>query len=82
MSVTGTVRSSDGAPIEGVLVMGADLNYSETDANGCFTLPRPELALFFWCSGYLPQARPLTGDRQIEVVLEPTLPVRTRAAGA
>ena len=81
MRVTGTVRSADGAPIEGVLVMGADLNYSETDSNGCFSLPRPDLALFFWCTGYLPKARPLTGHGRVDVVLEPTVPVRARAAG-
>jgi hypothetical protein len=68
--VTGTVRSPEGSPIEGVLVMGADLNYAETDADGCFILARPELALFFWCSGFLPRARPLTrGENRVEVVL-------------
>lgn len=68
--VTGMVRSSEGAPIEGVLVMGADLNYAETGADGCFRLARPEMALFFWCTGFLPRACPLTpGENRIEIVL-------------
>lgn len=75
MTVTGTVRSPEGAPIAGVLVMGADLNYAETDAEGFFRLNRPELALFFWCTGFLPHARPISDE--VHVVLE-----RTRTARA
>jgi hypothetical protein len=82
MAVTGTVRSADGAPIQGVLVMGADLNYSETDANGCFTLARPELALFFWCTGFLPEARALvTGESRVEVVMRRAASMAMRAGG-
>ena len=80
MPVTGTVRSADGQPVEGVLVMGADLNYAETDPQGRFQLPRPEMALFFWCTGYRPVARVLTaGERQVDVILRPTTKVRTPA---
>jgi len=70
VAVAGTVRTADGAPIEGVLVMGADLNYAETDADGFFILARPELALFFWCTGFLPLARALpNGENRVEVTL-------------
>ena len=69
--VTGTVRAADGSPIEGVLVMGADLSYSETDSHGNFSLARPEMALFFWCVGFLPRARVLaTGELRVDVVLQ------------
>lgn len=68
--VSGTVRSADGSPIEGVLVMGADLNYAETDSQGYFRLSRADLALFFWCTGFLPAARALGGGSQgLEIVL-------------
>jgi hypothetical protein len=78
MEVTGTVRSPEGAPVEGVLVMGADLNYAETDPRGRFTLPRPEMALFFWCTGFRPVARVLsTGERTVDVTLRRTTAVRT-----
>jgi hypothetical protein len=71
-AVSGIVLSTGGAPVEGVLVMGADLNYAETDAEGRFKLTRPEMALFFWCTGFLPQARLLLeGERNIEVRLRP-----------
>jgi len=80
MPVTGTVRSADGQPVEGVLVMGADLNYAETDPMGRFTLPRPEMALFFWCTGFRPVARVLSaGERKVDVVLRRTTSVRTPA---
>jgi hypothetical protein len=80
MPVTGTVRSADGQPVEGVLVMGADLNYAETDPMGRFTLPRPEMALFFWCTGFRPVARVLNaGERKVDVVLRRTTSVRTPA---
>ncbi|HLX42068.1 MAG TPA: hypothetical protein VKR43_01475 [Bryobacteraceae bacterium] len=78
--MTGTVRSADGQPVEGVLVMGADLNYAETDPMGRFTLPRPEMALFFWCTGFRPVARVLSaGERKVDVVLRRTTSVRTPA---
>ena len=78
--VRGTVRSTDGEPIEGVLVMGADLNYSETDADGRFRLSRPEMALFFWCTGFLPLVRliPLK-DRNVDVVLQRVAVMRASA---
>jgi hypothetical protein len=70
MGVTGTVRTPEGNPVEGVMVMGVDLNYAETDSSGFFKLTRPEMVLFFWCTGYLPVARPLTnGESRVEVVL-------------
>lgn len=60
--------------------MGADLNYAETDPMGRFTLPRPELALFFWCTGFRPVARVLnSGERTVHVVLRRTTSVRTTA---
>ena len=83
LSVQGTVRTPEGFPIEGVLVMGADLNYAETGPDGRFTLQRPEMALFFWCSGFLPKVRPLTdGAGSVDVVLQRAMRARARAAGA
>ncbi len=78
--VTGTVRSIDGAPIEGVLVMGAGLNYSETDLRGNFSLVHPEMALFFWCTGFLPKVRVLAaGERRVDIVLSSAVAVRASA---
>jgi hypothetical protein len=54
-AVSGTVRTSTGAPIEGVMVIGSDLNYAETDANGYFELKDPDCALVFWCTGFKPR---------------------------
>jgi hypothetical protein len=69
-AVRGTVLSPEGNPVPGVLVMGADLNYAETDSGGRFKLLRPELALFFWCSGFLPQVVPIPdGENQVNIVL-------------
>ena len=80
MEVSGKVHSADGAPIKGVLVMGADLNYAETDAEGCFKLTRPEMALFFWCTGFLPEARVLAaGEKRVEVVLRRIAAMRASA---
>ena len=60
--------------------MGADLNYAETDPQGRFTLPRPEMALFFWCTGFRPAAHVLNpGERTIKIVLRRAVPVRTPA---
>ena len=82
MAILGTVRTADGAPIEGVLVMGADLNYAETKADGSFVLARPELALFFWCTGFLPRARELRpGEDRVEVVLDRVFVARACGAG-
>jgi len=78
--VSGTVLSASGTPIQGVLVMGADLNYAETDRDGNFRLPRPEMALFFWCTGFLPEARVLrAGERRIEITLRPVGVMRASA---
>jgi hypothetical protein len=53
--------------------MGADLNYAETDAQGNFRLARPEMALFFWCTGFAPAVRLVpSGDAHINVVLSGT----------
>jgi hypothetical protein len=79
--VQGTVRSTDGDPIEGVMVMGADLNYSETDAEGRFRLSRPDMALFFWCTGFLPEVRLLpAANRPVDVILQPVLVIRASAS--
>ena len=78
--VSGTVHSADGTPIEGVLVMGAGLNYCETDANGCFTLVHPEMALFCWCTGFLPKVRVLTrGEQKLDIVMRSATAVRASA---
>lgn len=78
--VAGTVLSPEGSPIKGVLVMGADLNYAETDADGQFRLSRPEMALFFWCTGFLPQVHPIRrGENRVEVVLRRTVAMRATA---
>jgi hypothetical protein len=78
--VSGTVHSIDGSPIEGVLVMGAGLNYCETDAHGCFSLLHPEMALFFWCTGFLPKVRVLSaGEQNMDIVLR-TASARQQAA--
>jgi hypothetical protein len=75
--VTGVVRGTGGWPIEGVMVMDAGLNYAETDSDGQFRISRPEMALFFWCTGYLPEARVLkSGERQVEVLLRPVAAMR------
>ncbi len=78
--VSGTVRADDGSPVAGVLVMGADLNYAETGEDGSFRLARPEMALFFWCTGFLPEARVL-GHREehVEVTLRRVMVMRARA---
>jgi hypothetical protein len=81
--VSGTVRSDDGAPIEGVLVMGVDLNYSETDGHGRFRLHRPEMALFFWCTGFLPEARLLNpAEPHVDVVMRRVALLRKSANGS
>jgi hypothetical protein len=79
--VSGTVRTDDGSPVSGVLVMGADLNYAETGDDGSFRLARPEMALFFWCTGFLPEARVLTrpasgDDVRVDVVLRRVMVMR------
>jgi hypothetical protein len=77
---SGTVCLADGKPVEGVLVMGADLNYAETDAQGRFRLVRPEMALFFWCTGFLPAARVLnSGERSVHIVLRRAAAMRALA---
>ena len=78
--VSGTVRAVDGSPVAGVLVMGADLNYAETGDDGNFQLARPELALFFWCTGFLPEARVLArGQNHFDVTLRRVMVMRARA---
>jgi hypothetical protein len=78
--VSGTVRTADGSPVPGVLVMGADLNYAETGEDGSFRLARPEMALFFWCTGFLPEARVLAhGVDHMEVTLRRVMVMRARA---
>jgi hypothetical protein len=79
-SITGTVSEVDGSPIEGVVVTDAHLNYSETNSSGQFAIRNPELALFFWCPGFLPRARVLSrNELAIEIVLERTVRSRVSA---
>lgn len=60
--------------------MGADLNYAETDDDGAFRLARPEMALFFWCTGFLPEAHVLApGESRVDVVLRRVMAMRARA---
>jgi len=80
VTVRGTVRADDGSPVSGVLVMGADLNYAETGEDGSFRLARPEMALFFWCTGFLPEARVLSrGEDRVDVVLRRVMAMSARA---
>ena len=71
--MTGVVKTTTGVPIEGVMVIGSDLNYAETDSNGFFQLKNPDDALVFWCTGYKPQPQlivePAATGSPIEVVL-------------
>lgn len=53
--VSGTVRTTTGTPIAGVMVIGSDLNYVETDANGYFEFKNADNTLVFWCTGFRPQ---------------------------
>ncbi len=70
--VVGTVTGIDGAPIKGVLVMGVDLNYAETNALGEFRVRNPEMALVFWCTGFRPLVRVLPRQlARVDVVLHP-----------
>ncbi len=70
--VVGVVTGVDGSPIEGVLVMGVDLNYAETNAQGEFRVRSPEAALVFWCTGFRPMVRVLPRQsNRIDVVLMP-----------
>ncbi|BDC51364.1 hypothetical protein F183_A36800 [Bryobacterales bacterium F-183] len=69
-AVTGTVRTTTGVPIEGVIVMGSDLNYAETDKEGHFEIKNPEGALIFWCTGFVPRPQAITGSAEaLDVVL-------------
>ena len=69
-AISGTVRTSTGVPIQGVIVMGSDLNYAETDASGFFELKDPDCALVFWCTGFKPRPQLVQkGLDPIEVVL-------------
>lgn len=78
--VSGTVRADDGSPVPGVLVMGADLNYAETGEDGSFRLARPEMALFFWCTGFLPATHVLAhGENRVDVVLRRVMVMHARA---
>lgn len=82
-SVTGFVTTADGAPLQGVMVMGLDLNYAETDADGRFELTRPEMAVFCWLTGFRPTTRLLTRDSAaLNIVMEPVANSAARAAGA
>lgn len=84
LHVNGQVTCPDGKPLQGVLVMGLDLNYSETDAEGRFSLTRPEMALFCWFTGYRPATHLLTREAQeIKIVMAPIVAAAAaKAAGA
>jgi hypothetical protein len=70
--VSGTVLGIDGLPIPGVLVMGVDLNYVETNAAGQFTVNWPEMVLVFWHTGFRPKVRLLDRETmRVDVVLTP-----------
>ena len=82
--VRGQVTCPEGKPLQGVLVMGLDLNYSETDAEGRFSLTRPEMALFCWYTGYRPTTHLLERDAaEIRIVMSPVVAgAAQKAAGA
>lgn len=68
--IVGSVRSETGEPVEGVLVVADGLGYSETNAEGNFRIQDPELALFFWCTGFYPRTVVLRGEtRSVDVTL-------------
>jgi len=72
--VSGTVRSADGAPIEGVVVMGGTSTTRKRIAKEGSALVRPDMALFFWCTGFLPVTRLVNaGEPQVDVVLRPAV---------
>lgn len=77
--VRGTVRAETGEPVEGALVMGLDLGYAETDAEGAFLITNPEMALTFWCTGYYPSSCLLGGRDRVDVTLR-AVKARARAA--
>ncbi len=71
--VSGVVRTTTGAPVHGAMVIGCDLNYTETDANGYFELKNPDDAIVFWCTGFTPKTRlvpPGTAAGMMDVVLQ------------
>ena len=65
-AVSGVVRTTTGVPIEGVIVMGSDLNYAETDKNGYFEMKNPDDALVFWCTGFVPRPHLVAGSPAAE----------------
>ncbi len=73
LAVSGTVRTSTGVPIEGVMVIGSDLNYVETDKNGFFEFKNPDTALVFWCTGFTPRPQLLhswmTASGPMDIIL-------------
>ena len=78
--IRGVVRSETGEPVAGVIVMGADLAWVETDAEGEYALKQPDMALFFWCTGYHPRTYILRRtDTSVDVVLR-TVGIKTSLA--
>lgn len=69
-TLSGAVKTTTGSPLAGVMVIGSDLNYVETDANGCFELKNADSTLIFWCAGFRPRPMltPLASE-PFEVVL-------------
>lgn len=48
-----------------------DLAYSETGEDGSFRIPRPEMALVFWCTGFRPLVRLIDRRaKRLDVTLE------------
>lgn len=68
-AISGTVRTTTGVPIEGVIVMGSDLNYAETNKDGYFEIKNPEGALVFWCTGFAPRPQAIIAGQPLDVVL-------------
>ena len=53
--ICGTVKTTTGSPLSGVMVVGTDLNYAETDAEGRFEIKSQDKAVVCWCTGFFPQ---------------------------
>ena len=69
-AISGTVRTTTGSPLEGVMVIGTDLNYAETDAQGRFEIKSQDKAVVCWCTGFFPQpAVAMANGSTVEVTL-------------
>lgn len=69
--LTGTVKSSDGKPLAGVLVSDYRKESIKTDSQGSFRIKRAQPVLFFSLSGYEPLAVvPAVGQTELNITLE------------